>query len=94
MRGDKLDDILLLSEILLMGICVILLITNIYTFKMTKNKKVLIVSGVFVLFFFQALLVFISEFWKVIEFVKEARILLLIDLLVVLIIYAATVKSP
>lgn len=93
MRGDKLDNILLLSIILLMGICIILLILNLYTYKVTKNKKVLIVSGIFVLFFFQGLLVFISEFWDAIEFVKEVRVLLFIDLLVVLILYIATVKS-
>ena len=94
MNGDLLDDILLLSVILLMGICVILLVMNLYTYKTTKNKKVLIVSGIFLLFFFQALFVFIAEVWDVIEFIKEARVLLFIDLLVVLIIYAATVKSP
>ena len=93
MFGDKLDDILLLSEIMLMGICMILLILNLYTFKVTKNKKILIISGIFVLFFIQALLVFISEFWEVIEFIKDVRVLMFIDLLVVLIIYIATVKS-
>ncbi len=93
MRGDKLDNILLLSVILLMGICIILLILNLYTYKITKNKKVLIVSGIFMLFFFQGLLVFISEVWDTIEFVKEVRVLLFIDLLVVLILYIATVKS-
>jgi len=77
-----------------MGICMILLILNLYTFKNTRNKKVLIVSGVFIVFFIQALLVFLSEFWDSIEFIKEARMLLFVDLLAVLIIYIATVKSP
>ncbi len=89
-----MDDLLLLSEILLMGICIILLIMNLYTYKNTKNKKILIVSGIFILFFIQALLLFLSEFLDEIDFIKEVRILLLIDLLVVLIIYIATVKSP
>jgi hypothetical protein len=89
-----MDDLLLLSEILLMGICVILLLMNLYTYKNTKNKKVLIVSGIFILFFIQALLLFLSEFWDSFGFMKEVRILLLIDLLAVLIIYIATVKSP
>ena len=89
-----MDDLLLLSEILLMGICIILLIMNLYTYKNTKNKKILIVSGIFILFFIQALLLFLSEFLDGIDFVKEVRVLLLIDLLVVLIIYIATVKSP
>jgi hypothetical protein len=89
-----MDDLLLLSVILLMGTCIILLILNLYTYKSTKNKKVLIVSGVFVLFFIQAFLIFLSEFWNSIEFIKEARFLLFIDFLVVFIIYAATVKSP
>ncbi|UCG68385.1 MAG: hypothetical protein JSV09_11285 [Thermoplasmata archaeon] len=88
-----MDNLLLLSVILLLGICLILLILNIYTYKTTKNKKVLIVSGVFVLFFVQAFLVFLSELWNSFEFIKEARILLFIDLLVVMIIYLATVKS-
>lgn len=89
-----MDDLLLLSVVLLMGICMILLILNLYTFKNTRNKKVLIVSGVFIVFFIQALLVFLSEFWDSIEFIKEARMLLFVDLLAVLIIYIATVKSP
>lgn len=93
MHGDKMDDVLLLSEILLMGICIILLIMNLHTYKVTKNKKILIISGIFVLFFIQALLVFLSEFWQAIEFMKQARVLLFVDLLVVLVIYMATVKS-
>lgn len=88
-----MDDLLLLSEILLMGICIILLIMNLYTYKITKNKKVLIISGIFVLFFLQALFLFISEFWEAIKFVREPRVLLFIDVLVVLFIYIATVKS-
>lgn len=91
---NGMDDLLLLSVILLMGICVILLILNLFTYKTTKNKKILIVSGVFILFFVQALLIFLSEFWDSIEFIKEARILLFIDFLAVFIIYVATVKSP
>lgn len=91
--GDYLDDILLLSVVLLMGVSVVLFLLNIYTYKVTKNKKVLIISGIFILFFIQALLVFLSEFWDSIESVREARILMLIDLLVVLVIYLATVKS-
>jgi hypothetical protein len=91
---NDMDNLLLLSVILLMGICAILLILNLFTYKTTKNKKILIVSGVFILFFIQALLIFLSEFWDSIGFIKEARILLFIDFLVVFIIYVATVKSP
>lgn len=93
-HGDMMDNLLLLSVILLMGICILLLVLNIYTYKVTKNKKVLIVSFAFLLFFIQALFVFLSEILDTLEFIKEVRILLFIDLLVVLIIYIATVKSP
>lgn len=88
-----MDDILLLSVILLMGICLILLVLNLYTYKVTGNKKVLIISGLFVIFFLQALLVFASEFFDALEFMREARVLLLVDLLAVAVIYAATVKA-
>jgi hypothetical protein len=91
--GGNVDDILLLSVILLMGLSIILLCMNLYTFKSTKNKKVLIVSGVFILFFIQGLLVFLSEIIDGLDIMQEVRTLLLIDVLVVLIIYAATVKS-
>ncbi len=91
--GDLLDDILLLSIILLMGICLILIVMNLYTYKLTKNKKVLIITGIFILFFLQALLVLTAEFVDQFELIKEARALMLIDVMVVLIIYAATVKS-
>jgi len=87
------DNVLLLSVILLMGISLILLILNLYTYKVTKNKKVLVISGLFVIFFVQALLVFLSEFFEELEFMRETRILLLVDLLAVAIIYAATVKA-
>jgi hypothetical protein len=87
------DDILLLAVILLMGVSIILLLMNLYTYKTTKNKKVLIVSGIFVLFFLQGLLVFLSEIVEGLDIMKEVRTLLLIDVLVVLIIYAATIKS-
>lgn len=88
-----MDDLLLLSVILLIGICLILLVLNLYTYKVTKNKKVLIISGLFVIFFLQALLVFMSEFFDALEFMGETRVLLFIDLLAVAVIYAATVKS-
>ena len=88
-----MDDILLISVILLMGISVILLLMNLYTYKTTKNNKVLIVSGVFVLFVIQGLLVLLSEILDGLEVIQEVRTLLLIDVIVVLIIYTATVKS-
>lgn len=89
-----MDDTLLLSIILLMGICLILLIMNLFTYRISKNKKVLIISGIFILLFLQALLVLVAEVWEVLELIQEPRSLLLIDVLVVLVIYAATVKSP
>jgi hypothetical protein len=89
-----MDDLLLLSEILLMGICLILFLMNLYTYKNTRNKKVLIVSGIFILFFIQALLLFLSEFSESLEFMREVRVLLFVDVLVVLVIYLATVKAP
>lgn len=88
-----MDDILLLSVILLMGLSIILFIMNLYTYKNTGNKKVLIVSGVFILFFLQGLLVFLSEIIEGLEVMQEVRTLLLIDVIVVLIIYLATVKQ-
>lgn len=88
-----MDDILLISVILLMGISVILLLMNLYTYKTTKNKKILVVSGVFVLFFVQGLLVILSEIIDGLEVIQEVRTLLLIDVIVILTIYAATVKS-
>jgi len=66
---------------------------NIYTYRITKNKKVLIVSGLLVIFFLQGLLAFLSEFLGWLDFIKELRILMFVDVLAVLIIYAATVKS-
>jgi hypothetical protein len=86
------DDILLLAVILLMGISIILLFMNLYTYRSTKNKKVLIVSGVFVLFFIQGLLVLLSEIMDSLDIMQEVRTLLLIDVIVVLIIYVATIK--
>ena len=83
----------LLSVILLMGICLILLVLKLYTYKVTGNKKVLIISGLFVIFFLQALFVFMSEFFDTFEFMRETRILLLVDLIAVAVIYAATVKA-
>jgi hypothetical protein len=79
--------------ILLMGLSLILLILNLYTYKVTKNKKVLIISGLFIIFFLQALFVLLSKFIVGFEFMRETRILLLVDLLAVTIIYAATVKT-
>jgi hypothetical protein len=87
------DNILLLSIILLAGICLILVVMNLYTYGITKNTKVLIISGIFILFFIQALLVLTAEFIDQLEFITEPRSLMMIDVLVVLIIYAATVKS-
>jgi len=87
------DNVLLLSIILLAGICLILVVMNLYTYKITKNSKVLIISGIFILFFIQAALVLSAEFIDQLEFITEPRSLMLIDVLVVMVIYAATVKS-
>ena len=92
-RGGNVDNLLLLSIIMLLGICLILFVMNLYTYKLTKNKKVLIVSGVFILFIIQALMVLISEIFGGFDFVKEVRVLMFIDLLAVITIYLATVKS-
>lgn len=92
-RGGNVDNLLLLSIIMLLGICLILFVMNLYTYKLTKNKKVLIVSGVFILFIIQALMVLISESFGGFDFVKEVRVLMFIDLLAVITIYLATVKS-
>jgi len=88
-----MDDLLLFSEIILMGVCVLLLIMNLYTYRRTKNRKVLIVSGMFILFFIQALMALLSEFIEIFDFIKEARVLIFVDVLAVIIIYAAIVKS-
>jgi hypothetical protein len=87
------DDVLLFSEVLLMGISIILLILNFYTFRLTKNKKVLVASGVFIIFFIQGLLVFLYQFWPSLDFMMEPRSFMLIDVLVILVIYSATVKK-
>ena len=71
----------------------ILVVMNLYTYKITKNSKVLIISGIFILFFIQAALVLSAEFIDQLEFITEPRSLMLIDVLVVMVIYAATVKS-
>jgi len=88
-----MDNLLLFSEIILMGVCVLLLIMNLYTYRRTKNRKVLIVSGMFILFFIQALMALLSEFIEIFDFIKEARVLIFVDVLAVIIIYAAIVKS-
>jgi hypothetical protein len=66
---------------------------NLYTYRSTKNKKVLIASGIFVLFFLQGLLVLLSEVVEGLEIMLDIRTLLLMDVIVVLIIYLATVKQ-
>ena len=88
-----MDSLLLLTEILLMGISLILLFLNMHTYRLTGNKKVLIICGVFILLFIQALLALLSEFASSLEAMQEARSLMLIDLLVLLVIYTATSKS-
>ncbi|UCH89045.1 MAG: hypothetical protein JSV49_12570 [Thermoplasmata archaeon] len=88
-----MDDLLLFSEILLMGICIVLLILNIYTYRLTSNKKVLMISVIFIILFLQALLALLSEFHSSLEFIQEPRVFMLVDVLVVLVIYTATVKA-
>ena len=47
----------------------------------------------FILFFIQALMVLLSEFIGTLDFIKEARVLIFVDVLAVIIIYVAIVKS-
>ena len=88
-----MDNLLLFSEIILIGVCVLLIAMNLYTYRLTKNRKVLIASGMFILFFIQALMALLSEFIEIFDFIKEARVLIFVDVLAVIIIYAAIFKS-
>jgi len=88
-----MDDLLLISEILLMGICIVLFSLNLYTYRLTSNRKVLFASVIFIILFIQGLLAFLSEFSSGLEFIKEARSLMFIDVLVVMVIYLASVRS-
>ena len=88
-----MDNLLLFSEILLMAISLLLLIMNLYTYRLTKNKKVLIASAFFVIFFLQGLFAFLSEFVGVLDFFIEPRVHMFVDLLAVIVIYAAIVKK-
>ena len=88
-----MDNLLLFSEILLMFSCLLLLVINLYSYRVTRNKKILVASVLLVLFFLQALLAFVSEFVGCLGFMKEARVLLFVDVLAVLVIYLAIMKS-
>ena len=88
-----MDDLLLISEILLMGICIVLFSLNLYTYRLTKNMKVMFASMIFIILFLQALLAFLSEFFSSLEFITEARSLMFIDVLVVMVIYLASMRS-
>ena len=88
-----MDNLLLFSEILLMFSCLLLLVINLYSYRVTRNKKILIASVLLVLFFLQALLAFVSEFVGWLGFMKETRVLMFVDVLAVLVIYLAIMKS-
>ena len=88
-----MEELTLYLEISIIGITLLLFILTIFSYRLSKNPKVLILSMAFLIFAIKVLLLLASEFFKLLQIVGIINGLLIFDFLIVLIIYFSLIKK-
>ena len=81
-----MEDIELLLSILIAGLSGILLIVSIAAFSRIKSIKLLLVGCAFMFFTIKGVLI-------ILEYVSQSRIGMILDFVIVILLYFATVKK-
>jgi hypothetical protein len=88
-----MEELTLYLEISIIGITLLLFVLTLFSYRISKNPKVLILSMAFFIFAVKILLLLASEFFKILQLIGTINGLLIFDFLIVLIIYFSLIKK-
>lgn len=88
-----MEEITLYLEICIIGICFLLFILTLLSYRLSRNPKVLILSMAFLIFGIKIIMLLTSEYLDPIEWFGTVNALLIFDFVIVLIIYSSLIKK-
>lgn len=88
-----MQELTLYLEICIIGICFLLFILTLISFRLSKNPKVLILSLAFLIFSIKIIMLLASEYLDPIEWFGTVNALLIFDFVIVLIVYSSLIKK-
>jgi len=81
-----MDEIVLFSNIIVVGLSILLFIISMFSFYRVKNFKLLFISIAFLVFIIKGLLVLI-------EYISQDLLISIIDLVIILLLYFSVAKK-
>ena len=88
-----MEELTVYFEISVIGITFLLFIMTLFSYRLSKNPKVLILSLAFLFFAVKVIMLLISEFVDFVEWFGTIDALLIFDFIIVLIIYFSLIKK-
>lgn len=88
-----MEELTVYFEISIIGITLLLFIMTLFSYRMSKNSKVLILSLAFLFFAIKVIMLLISEFIDFAKWFGSIEAILLFDFIIVLIIYLSLIKK-
>jgi hypothetical protein len=88
-----MEELTLYFEISIIGIVLILFILTMFSYRLSKNPKILILSMAFIFFAVKIILLIASEFHSTFEDFGDINSILFFDFIIVLIIYFSLIKK-
>jgi len=88
-----MEELTIYFEISIIGITLLLFIMTLFSYRMSKNSKVLILSLAFLFFAIKVIMLLISEFIDFAQWFGSIDAVLLFDFIIVLIIYLSLIKK-
>ena len=88
-----MEELTLYLEISIIGIALLLFVMTLFSYKLSKNPKVLILSLAFLIFSVKIIMLFVSEYFESIDWFGTLNSLLIFDFIIVLIIYSSLIKK-
>ena len=88
-----MEELTIYFEISIIGITLLLFIMTLFSYRMSKNSKVLILSLAFLFFSIKVIMLLISEFIDFAQWFGSIDAVLLFDFIIVLIIYLSLIKK-
>jgi len=88
-----MEELTIYLEISIIGIALLLFVMTLFSYKLSKNPKVLILSLAFLIFSVKIIMLLVSEYFESIDWFGTLNSLLIFDFIIVLIIYSSLIKK-
>lgn len=88
-----MEELTLYLEICIIGIALLLFVMTLFSYKLSKNPKVLILSLAFLIFSFKIIMLLAAEYFEPIDWFGTINSLLIFDFIIVIIIYSSLIKK-